>query len=131
MCNVILHYKRLEELPIMAKELKFVLLLDCYGELLTECQKNMTELYYCEDLTLSEISEIYGITRQAVRDIIKRTERILAEYESKLGFAEKTGRMRKCFDRLNEMTKEVGSDDLRLEMETEINKGLELLFEAD
>ena len=78
----------------MAKELKFVMLLDCYGDLLTKHQKNIMELYYCEDLSLAEISNPLGITRQAVRDIIKRTENILLNYEEKLRFAERLEKMR-------------------------------------
>lgn len=111
----------------MAKELKFVLLLDCYGELLTERQRNTTELYYCEDLSLSEISEPLGITRQAVRDLIKRTEQLLLEYERKLGFAERLGKMRVCFENIAETSMNVESEEIRRELQNEINRGLSLL----
>ena len=46
----------------MAKELQFVMLLDCYGDLLTQHQRNVMELYYCEDLSLAEIGQPLGIT---------------------------------------------------------------------
>lgn len=49
----------------MSKDLRFAMLLDCYGEFLTPHQYRLTELYYCADLSLSEIAEIVGITRQA------------------------------------------------------------------
>ena len=78
----------------MAKELQFVMLLDCYGDLLTQHQRNVMELYYCEDLSLAEIGQPLGITRQAVRAMIKRTEAILLNYEEKLRFAEKLAMLR-------------------------------------
>lgn len=111
----------------MAKELKFVLLLDCYGELLTERQRNVTELYYCEDLSLSEISEPLGITRQSVRDLIKRSEQLLLHYEEKLGFAERLGKMRDCFQKLEESASHIQDPDIRDSLITEINKGAALL----
>lgn len=84
----------------MAKELKFVLLLDCYGELLTNKQREYMELYYCEDLSLSEISQPQGITRQAVRDVIKRSEQILLDMENQLGFAKKIVCLRKYLNEI-------------------------------
>lgn len=111
----------------MAKQLKFVMLLDCYGDLLTEHQKNIMELYYCEDLSLAEIGNPLGITRQAVRDIIKRTENILLNYEEKLGFAERLGKMRECFGRISDTARLIENENLRNIIADEINNGLELL----
>lgn len=111
----------------MAKQLKFVMLLDCYGDLLTEHQKNIMELYYCEDLSLAEIGNPFGITRQAVRDIIKRTENILLNYEEKLGFAERLGKMRECFGRISDTARLIENENLRNIIADEINNGLELL----
>ncbi|MBQ8296300.1 MAG: DNA-binding protein [Ruminococcus sp.] len=111
----------------MAKELKFVLLLDCYGELLTEHQRNVMELYYCEDLSLSEIGNPLGITRQAVRALIKRTELLLLNYEEKLGFADKIGRMRNCFGTLREAASTVNDSSVREKLISEIDRGLTLL----
>ena len=59
------------------KPLEMCLLFDFYGEMLTEKQKETFDLYYNEDLSLAEISEHVGITRQGVRDIIVRAERTL------------------------------------------------------
>lgn len=73
----------------MEKILEIALLYDFYGELLTEKQKQIFELYYNNDLSLSEIGEELGISRQAVRDQIKRTEQILQQYENKLSLVEK------------------------------------------
>ena len=71
----------------MAKDLQISFLLDFYGEMLTEKQREMIEFYYNEDLSLAEIADDQGITRQGVRDSIKRAEAQLREYEEKLGLA--------------------------------------------
>lgn len=68
----------------MDKIYYLTLLFDFYGELLTEKQKSVIDLYYFNDLSLNEIAEEHGITRQAVLDMIKRTEKLLNQYESKL-----------------------------------------------
>lgn len=82
----------------MAKDLSFVLLLDCYGELLTERQRDVAELYFNEDLSLTEIAETRGITRQAVRDSIRHSQQTLLETEEKLGMAERICGMRECLE---------------------------------
>ena len=63
---------------------KRALLADFYGPLLTEKQRNVWDLHYQQDLSLAEIAELEHISRQAIHDLIKRTERILTEYEEKL-----------------------------------------------
>lgn len=84
----------------MAKDLSLVLLLDCYGELLTERQRDIAELYFNEDLSLTEIAETRGITRQAVRDSIRHSEQALLETEEKLGMAERIISMRDCLEKI-------------------------------
>ena len=74
------------------KPLEMCLLFDFYGEMLTDKQKEMFDLYYNEDLSLAEISEHVGITRQGVRDSIVRAERALREMEEKLGLVARYGR---------------------------------------
>ena len=66
---------------------------DFYGEVLTEKQRELFDLYYNEDLSLAEISEHIGITRQGVRDSIVRAERTLQELEDKLGLVARYGQM--------------------------------------
>ncbi|HIZ55245.1 MAG TPA: putative DNA-binding protein [Firmicutes bacterium] len=66
------------------KDLQFSMLLDFYGAVLTEKQRDVMELYYNEDLSLGEIAEHENITRQGVRDSIKRGEAQLTEMEEKL-----------------------------------------------
>jgi len=61
------------------------ILLDFYGELLTDKQRECFELHYCEDLSLSEIAEQCGISRQGVWDNIRRAESALQEMEEKTG----------------------------------------------
>lgn len=69
----------------MAKDLRFASLLDIYGGVLTDKQREMMELYYNEDLSLSEIAANCGISRQGVRDSIKRGEETLTELDGKIG----------------------------------------------
>ena len=61
------------------------LLYDFYGELLTDRQKEFFDLYYNEDLSLAEIAENEGISRQGVRDVIVRAENLMQEVEDKTG----------------------------------------------
>ena len=67
------------------KNLEIGYLLDFYGDILPERRRDIMDLYYNDDLSLAEIAEQMGITRQAVRDSIKKTEQELFFYEEKLG----------------------------------------------
>lgn len=69
----------------MPKDFEVSKLLDIYGALLPEKQRLLVEFYYNDDLSLSEIAENEGITRQGVRDSLKRAEQQLREYDSALG----------------------------------------------
>lgn len=64
---------------------RMTLLFDFYGDVLTERQKEFYDLYYNEDLSLAEIAENYGISRQGVRDVIVRAEAIMTDLEEKTG----------------------------------------------
>ena len=64
---------------------RMAMLYDFYGDVLTDRQKEFYDLYYNEDLSLGEIAENYGITRQGVRDVIVRAEAALTELEDKTG----------------------------------------------
>lgn len=79
----------------MPKDLAVSQLLDVYGQLLGEKQRLLCELYFDEDLSLSEISENEGITRQGVRDAIMRAQQQLHTFEEKLGIIEKTDALRR------------------------------------
>jgi len=69
----------------MEKNVKISILCEIYGKLLTEKQANIIDKYYNQDLSLSEIAENEGVSRQAVRDIIMKGENKLFEFEEKLG----------------------------------------------
>ena len=64
---------------------RMTMLFDFYGETLTERQKEFFDLYYNEDLSVAEIAENYGISRQGVRDVIVRAEAIMTDLEDKTG----------------------------------------------
>mgnify|MGYP000919393166 CR=1 FL=1 len=65
---------------------EFVVLYDLYKGLLTESQRDTFEMYYFEDMTLQEIADSKSITKSAVQDSIKKTEKFLTDTESKIGF---------------------------------------------
>lgn len=69
----------------MEKNVRMAILFDYYGEMLTDKQKEYFDLYYGENLSLSEIAENDGISRQGVRDVIVRAESIMEDAEAKLG----------------------------------------------
>lgn len=71
------------------KDLNIGYLLDFYGELLSARKRAVMDMYFNEDFSLAEIAEQIGISRQGVRDIIKKTEEELLFYEEKLGLASK------------------------------------------
>lgn len=74
---------------VMEKIVRQSLLYDFYGELLTDHQKNIYEEVVMNDMSYSEIGRIYGISRQGVYDMIKRCDKILEDYETKLKLVEK------------------------------------------
>ena len=73
----------------MEKIVEQSLLFDFYGDLLTEHQKDIYEGYVLENLSLAELAESSGISRQGVHDLIKRVENALQDYEKKLHLVEK------------------------------------------
>ena len=89
------------------KNLAYSVLLDFYGSVLTEKQRVILTEYYDEDLSLAEIAENLGITRQGVRDAIKHGEAALDELEAKLGNARRHAQMQADLDRLHELVTEV------------------------
>ena len=91
----------------MAKNLEISLLLDFYGEMLTEKQRDVVELYYNEDLSLAEIASHSGITRQGVRDSIKRAEGQLLDYEERLKLAQRFRRIQACLDEITDLAKDI------------------------
>ena len=93
----------------MEKNVEISLLLDFYGELLSEKQRTAAEMYYDDDLSLSEIAEYVGISRQGVRDSIKRSEAMLFDMEQKLGLAAKFKSMNEGLERIKENAEKIGT----------------------
>lgn len=73
----------------MAKDLNISFLIDFYGEMLTQKRYDVLDMYYNQDLSLSEIAEECGVSRQGVRDAIKHGETQLISLEEKLGLAKR------------------------------------------
>ena len=87
----------------MAKDFEMGYLLDFYGEVLTPKQREMLRQYYNDDLSLSEIGENFGITRQGARDAIKHGETALKELEEKVGFAARYRRVQQTLEELEQL----------------------------
>ena len=103
----------------MNEILEQALLYDFYGELLTSHQKEIYEQFVLEDLSLSEIAEDAGISRQGVHDLIKRCNKTLEGYETKLHLVEKFLSIKEKVHRMNEL----------LEMEDVRNSGEDQLIQ--
>ena len=93
------------------KDLKVGYLLDFYGELLPERKRSVMDMYYNEDFSLAEIAEEISISRQGVRDIIKKCEEELAFYEEKLGLAKKMRLVEEYSDSLSRLTEKYDMPD--------------------
>ena len=90
----------------MSKNIENAILLDTYGSMLTEKQYDTLSLYYDEDLSLSEIAENMGITRQGVHKCIRTAEEYLTQLEETLGFAQKYRNVCDLCDKLTALTDE-------------------------
>lgn len=81
-------------------------LYDFYGCLLTSKQQDIISLYYQEDLSLAEIAENLGISRAAVNDHLKRTIKIMQDYEKKLQLVQKYDKRMQIYDKIKAMNHE-------------------------
>jgi len=86
---------------------RMTMLYDFYGELLTDRQKEFFDLYYNEDLSLSEIAENAGISRQGVRDVIVRAEAAMQEIEDKTSLIRRFEQMRGHLDTISNAAAEL------------------------
>ncbi len=89
------------------KNLNLCVLYDFYGNMLTDKQREVFELYYSEDLSLAEIAEHTGITRQGVRDSIKHAEASLLDMEERLGAISRARQLREGLDAIRRLAAEV------------------------
>lgn len=92
--------------------LEQALLYDFYGELLTDHQKEIYEQFVLEDLSLSEIAEAAGISRQGVHDLIKRCNKILEGYEAKLHLVERFLSIKEKVEKMNSLLEKESEDEL-------------------
>ena len=90
------------------QDLNISYLLDFYGELLSDRKRTVMDMYFNEDLSLAEIAEQIGISRQGVRDIIKKSEEDLHFYEEKLGLAQKMQSVSRQATELNALSLKLG-----------------------
>lgn len=86
----------------MGKNLDITYLIDIYGSMLTDKQRDALELYYFEDLSLAEIAQNMQISRQGVRDSIKRGEEILFTLENSLGYLKKMRKYEEIISNIKE-----------------------------
>jgi len=91
-----------ERRSVVTKNLQISILLDYYSGMLTEKQREVVGWYYNDDLSLAEIAEHTGITRQGVRDSIKRAEAQLIECESRLGLRTRFESIQKYLDEISD-----------------------------
>ncbi len=91
----------------MERNVEIGLLFSIYRNMLTDRQAESIDLYYNEDLSLSEISEHMGITRQGVRDNIKRAEATLFDVEQKLGLAKRFLHIKEDLNMIDDIIREI------------------------
>lgn len=109
---------------VFEKNLNIGYLLDFYGEILSERKRTVLEYYYNDDLSLAEIAAEIGISRQGVRDFIKKGEEELLFFEEKLGLAGRFRAYGEAADRIHSLAeREALSEELR----TEISRLAELV----
>lgn len=102
---------RMGGMDVLQDSLEMSLLFDTYGELLTEKQKTCFDLYYNQDLSLAEIAEEEGISRQGVHDSIARAEAILRSYEQTLGCVKKERAQKKALDVIEQSVKKLKAEE--------------------
>ncbi len=112
----------------MAKDMRVAYLLDFYGDLLTAKQRDSIELYYNDDLSLGEIAADLGITRQGVRDNIKRAEAVLFEMEEKLGLADRFSDIKNGLAEIRRNIDIIDEKNMRIYRSNEINESIKVIL---
>ena len=100
------------------------LLYDFYGELLTPHQRTIYEDAVYNDMSLSEIAEEQGISRQGVHDLIKRCDKILLDYESKLHLVERFAGAKEKISKIVELTQSQEEEVVRMERIRQLSQDL-------
>jgi len=106
------------------------MLFDFYGELLTERQREFFDLYYNEDLSLSEIAENSGISRQGVRDVIVRAEAVMQEVEDKTGLIRRFYQMQQHIADIENAVQELKTINYRQYEDSRIDELAEIITQA-
>jgi predicted DNA-binding protein YlxM (UPF0122 family) len=114
----------------LAKDLEISLLLDYYGSVLTEKQRKVVACYYNDDLSLSEIAQNEGITRQGVRDAIKRGEAQLRDMEKDLGLLKKSRERMAAYARVRQYAEHVRDYNSRFVYDRSITEQIENLLKV-
>ncbi len=112
----------------MAKNMKVAYLLDFYGDLLTDKQRDSLDYYYNDDLSLGEIAANLGISRQGVRDNIKRAEAILFDMEEKLKLAEKFSEIRAGLLSVRKEIDIIDNKNMKVYRSNEINESIKVIL---
>ena len=104
------------------------LLFDYYGDLLTEKQRDIFDYRYNEDLSLAEIAEILGISRQGVRDALVRSAEIMREFEDKCGFIGRFGDVAANLRRMAELAEKIRDENLKGQVSFEIDRAANEIY---
>lgn len=97
------------------KDLSIAFLLDFYGDVLSERKRTVLDYYYNDDLSLSEVAEEIGISRQGVRELIKKAEEELRFYEEKLGLAKRFSEVQAAASHLQDLLQNGREDEELIE----------------
>ena len=97
---------------IYVKDMRFPLLLDAYGALLTERKRELLDYYYNEDYSLSEIAELTGLSRQGVRDGIRKAEEELRTLEDTISFVRFSESVSEVADSLSALAEKAGAGEI-------------------
>lgn len=106
----------------MEKTVEIALLFSFYGKMLTDRQADTVDLYYNEDLSLSEVGAELGISRQGVRDNLKRAEAILYDTEERLGLVKRFLGIKKKLSQIDEIIAEIEASPESRELSVKIKK---------
>ncbi len=119
-----LHQER--QIQMYEKNFNIGYLLDFYGDILSERKRSVLDMYYNEDFSLAEISQEIGISRQGVRDIIKKTEDELLFFEEKLGLSSKLSQLDESAENLLKLARELDAPKPVLDSISELKQQIAL-----
>lgn len=119
---------------MIEKIVRMTLLLDTYGNLVTDRQREFFNLHYNHDLSLAEIAEQYGVSRQCVHDVIQRTEKSLEAFEGRLGILAKNQALMNRLEKIQKELRQISvnaSQDIKPALQRLEKEIAEILFEQE